>query len=124
MRCARPGSIPVAGRGIYQALAASLLREPRVMPAMLADLFSRPEGPTGRVFLRYFPRALDSVGGWLAAEVRTGRIRALPVPLLIQQLIGPLGVHLLFRPAMARRDRKSTRLNSSHVRISYAVFCL
>src|SRR5690606_42014684 len=24
----------------------------------------------------------------------------------------------------ARRDRKSTRLNSSHVKISYAVFCL
>src|SRR5690554_7220151 len=24
----------------------------------------------------------------------------------------------------ARQDRKSTRLNSSHVRISYAVFCL
>src|SRR5215813_955269 len=24
----------------------------------------------------------------------------------------------------ARKDRKSTRLNSSHVRISYAVFCL
>src|SRR6266496_5572255 len=30
------------------------------------------------------------------------------------------------RPATARcrRDRKSTRLNSSHVEISYAVFCL
>src|SRR3989442_8847899 len=26
--------------------------------------------------------------------------------------------------ASAARDRKSTRLNSSHVRISYAVFCL
>src|SRR6266498_5114327 len=26
--------------------------------------------------------------------------------------------------APCRRDRKSTRLNSSHVRISYAVFCL
>src|SRR5436305_10822446 len=26
--------------------------------------------------------------------------------------------------AWGRRDRKSTRLNSSHVRISYAVFCL
>src|SRR5690606_41612263 len=25
---------------------------------------------------------------------------------------------------MMRRDRKSTRLNSSHVKISYAVFCL
>src|SRR3989442_6239835 len=27
-------------------------------------------------------------------------------------------------PAPDRGDRKSTRLNSSHVRISYAVFCL
>src|SRR3989442_6472201 len=36
----------------------------------------------------------------------------------------------MYRPAAATafvtnaRDRKSTRLNSSHVRISYAVFCL
>src|SRR5215510_16192382 len=28
------------------------------------------------------------------------------------------------RPRLAARDRKSTRLNSSHVAISYAVFCL
>src|SRR5690625_7031545 len=28
------------------------------------------------------------------------------------------------RGSVARRDRKSTRLNSSHVAISYAVFCL
>src|SRR5690606_41515846 len=28
------------------------------------------------------------------------------------------------RRAASRRDRKSTRLNSSHVKISYAVFCL
>src|SRR5690606_40567890 len=28
------------------------------------------------------------------------------------------------RPGPVRRDRKSTRLNSSHVKISYAVFCL
>src|SRR6266498_4445867 len=27
-------------------------------------------------------------------------------------------------PSLPARDRKSTRLNSSHVRISYAVFCL
>src|SRR5215813_15261078 len=27
-------------------------------------------------------------------------------------------------PSGSTRDRKSTRLNSSHVRISYAVFCL
>src|SRR5690606_17088115 len=29
-----------------------------------------------------------------------------------------------FRGARLLRDRKSTRLNSSHVKISYAVFCL
>src|SRR3712207_9268465 len=28
------------------------------------------------------------------------------------------------RPRQRRRDRKSTRLNSSHANISYAVFCL
>src|SRR2546426_3539480 len=28
------------------------------------------------------------------------------------------------RPTRERRDRKSTRLNSSHLVISYAVFCL
>src|SRR5690554_7156676 len=30
----------------------------------------------------------------------------------------------VLKPAEAKKDRKSTRLNSSHVRISYAVFCL
>src|SRR5690554_7488808 len=36
------------------------------------------------------------------------------------------GTELLLGPCQSRAfpDRKSTRLNSSHVRISYAVFCL
>src|SRR5688572_32480096 len=32
--------------------------------------------------------------------------------------------HVAVRVAARRRDRKSTRLNSSHSQISYAVFCL
>src|SRR2546426_3781470 len=39
----------------------------------------------------------------------------------------PAGVHQLEPPGWSRpptRDRKSTRLNSSHLVISYAVFCL
>src|SRR3712207_8659534 len=36
----------------------------------------------------------------------------------------PWPVRLLLRTVFARRDRKSTRLNSSHANISYAVFCL
>src|SRR5690606_42033535 len=35
-----------------------------------------------------------------------------------------VGGMLTFKNAGAVRDRKSTRLNSSHVKISYAVFCL
>src|SRR3989442_5879889 len=53
----------------------------------------------------------------------------------ILQVHALLGPHFLLEPlgglriygrqaARAKRDRKSTRLNSSHVRISYAVFCL
>src|SRR5436309_8708411 len=36
---------------------------------------------------------------------------------------GPGGGYLARRPRQVT-DRKSTRLNSSHVKISYAVFCL
>src|SRR3989442_10227879 len=32
--------------------------------------------------------------------------------------------YVVTRPSLETADRKSTRLNSSHVRISYAVFCL
>src|SRR5699024_12633478 len=40
----------------------------------------------------------------------------------IQRVLGVVGVAL--SPGEDLQDRKSTRLNSSHVSISYAVFCL
>src|SRR5260221_7912020 len=55
-----------------------------------------------------------------APRLVVGRVRAggqLPVALLARD--PGLAVVLL-----SRRDRKSTRLNSSHTVISYAVFCL
>src|SRR3989454_6806781 len=36
----------------------------------------------------------------------------------------PASLHIRPEDPLARRDRKSTRLNSSHLVISYAVFCL
>src|SRR5690606_40853380 len=33
-------------------------------------------------------------------------------------------LYIIFQAAGNSQDRKSTRLNSSHVKISYAVFCL
>src|SRR3989449_9350064 len=44
--------------------------------------------------------------------------------LWFHQLIEQAGHRLLVGDAYAIRDRKSTRLNSSHGYISYAVFCL
>src|SRR6266540_5624630 len=39
-------------------------------------------------------------------------------------LRGLLPLRAIGAPSSAARDRKSTRLNSSHITISYAVFCL
>src|SRR2546430_13327779 len=53
--------------------------------------------------------------------------QSLPVALILLPLIGPAPVIVGNDVAGAvgrLRDRKSTRLNSSHSQISYAVFCL
>src|SRR5215510_15233800 len=55
---------------------------------------------------------------------------ALPISAQPRGLTQPIGVpprpprQRGGRPGRGRPDRKSTRLNSSHVAISYAVFCL
>ncbi|MEU2977361.1 TetR family transcriptional regulator [Streptomyces hirsutus] len=94
--------LPETVRRIYRLLADALSREPRVLPAMLADALSRPEDPVVQsVYQRFFPRLLDGVGQWLTEEIAAGRIRDLPPLLLIQQMAGPVLSHLLLRPAAA-----------------------
>jgi AcrR family transcriptional regulator len=89
-------------RRLYQALAAALGREPRVAPAILAEVFARPASPTVQTLAQHaVPRMLDVLGAWLNAQVQRGRIRDLPMPLLIQQLMGPMVMHMLVRPALA-----------------------
>src|SRR5690606_40150061 len=51
-------------------------------------------------------------------------LAAAPAPAATRQLDGRPGVPALLDRELLRQDRKSTRLNSSHVKISYAVFCL
>src|SRR5690606_40406760 len=58
-------------------------------------------------------------------RVRTGRTC---VHLVVNQVVQLQVVHVAHGGGalelLARADRKSTRLNSSHVKMSYAVFCL
>src|SRR5690348_18166480 len=60
-------------------------------------------------------------GGGSAAVFETSREN-----LATHRLLQPLGQHVggCHRFSEPRQDRKSTRLNSSHPSISYAVFCL
>src|SRR2546422_5535876 len=61
---------------------------------------------------------------WSSCRPRTGRPARRPeVSLQVVELLPEL-LELAFHCDDGLRDRKSTRLNSSHGYISYAVFCL
>src|SRR5256885_13194856 len=64
--------------------------------------------------------------GSLVVDGRDVVARRRKVVLLVDQLPADAAVHgrLLQEHAVHGVDRKSTRLNSSHLVISYAVFCL
>src|SRR5690349_19351625 len=81
---------------------------PRRRPLLRAALAPVPLAQRGVRHVRRLPRALP------ALEPQAGPPRA-----SLGRRVGPLGA----RGARRRADRKSTRLNSSHVEISYAVFC-
>src|SRR3989442_6986602 len=55
---------------------------------------------------------------------RRRRAKVGEVAVLLEQHGGDAGVRVEQQEHAVARDRKSTRLNSSHVRISYAGFCL
>lgn len=97
-----PDDVADTVRGIYRALVTAFRREPRVLPAIFADLLSRPDGPAGRILSANLPRMLASMGGVLQAEVDAGRLRPLPLPLLVQLMIGPVVAHLFVRPVLGQ----------------------
>src|SRR5699024_11855467 len=85
--------------------------------------------PLGLVFVLMLGIGLVEQVGYLdyAVRISVSRVPSRLIP-YVAVLIGIMGniasdaAMVLIPPLMA--DRKSTRLNSSHVSISYAVFCL
>src|SRR5258708_22291542 len=87
-------------------------RPPRSTLFPYTTLFRSPMKLTGET-------AAVATGGHSYNEV---------LPLMLARYCGPgllgLGITALIAGFMTEEDRKSTRLNSSHQIISYAVFCL
>ena len=95
----RPSTIEETTRGVYRALVGAFEREHLVLPALFADVCGRPNGPGQRVLAARLPRMFATLGAWLTEEIQSGRIRQLPLPLLVQLLLGPMILHMLTRPA-------------------------
>src|SRR2546422_5877655 len=86
-------------------------------------MIRRPPRSTLFPYTTLFRSAAERVDGNRdLLEVRR-HIDGLPVIIEIR-VTDPLVVELRIPSQQARQDRKSTRLNSSHGYISYAVFCL
>src|SRR3712207_8058445 len=63
-------------------------------------------------------------GGEIFLNEQEARTLALHNQARADHGLEPLCVHPKLQQAARAQDRKSTRLNSSHANISYAVFCL
>jgi AcrR family transcriptional regulator len=86
---------------IFRVLADAFSREPRVAPAMIAEALARPTGSTVQALAQHTgPRMLATLGQWLGAEITAGRIRDIPLPLLIQQMVAPIAMHTMMRPVV------------------------
>src|SRR5215475_4368825 len=122
-----------ASRKTRQAAFGSCLERIHSMdPSIHAWVQVRPQRPTGEGRLDEIPfgakdimetRGLSTEYG---SPIYKGRIRTADAAIVRE--LRQRGAILLGKTQCTafayREDRKSTRLNSSHVKISYAVFCL
>src|SRR5690606_41976229 len=101
--CSHPTTTAIYSRSLHDALPIS----PEIIAAVQANGELQPVNLPKEYLTSAGSRARQRV---VAAGLRAGA--------LINSLKPPKA------PLKAEPDRKSTRLNSSHVKISYAVFCL
>src|SRR3712207_8767748 len=95
-------------------------RPPRSTLFPYTTLFRSPEGP-----LRLAARLLLLRARHARRAARRGARRTFPPRRLLAAALAGEAAPVPALPQVALdQDRKSTRLNSSHANISYAVFCL
>ncbi|NYE73891.1 TetR/AcrR family transcriptional regulator [Microlunatus parietis] len=85
---------------VYRTLITVLQREPRVFPALLSDLFSRPTGPAAELMRGNAPKVAEALAALFGPHLDSGALRRLPFPILLQLLIGPMLLHVVLRPGL------------------------
>lgn len=94
--------LPATVAAIHRLLAETLTREPRVAPAFIAAILARPADPETRELAALLSnRMLSGIGPWMRHQIAAGRIRDLPVTMLVQQMAFPMLLHFLLRPVLA-----------------------
>src|SRR5690606_40060663 len=88
----------------------------------------RPPGPTLFPYTTLFRSVMTAHSGTLMVDPTRELVQTFLKSWVHETMLACIALFLIQVPFYLRRclllDRKSTRLNSSHVKISYAVFCL
>src|SRR3712207_7151651 len=88
-------------------------------------MIRRPPRSTLFPYTTLFRSDVDGIGDVVEVPVRDQHhVEVADVLELVRTSGVPLHPRVDENPGVRRLDRKSTRLNSSHANISYAVFCL
>src|SRR5207249_11494523 len=124
-RCDHPERRPAVRLGPVPARATARWRG-RIRVVIRRSV-GRPAAASRRGATQHHPDPLIVVVGyWRLAGITSGlacAAGALQAQLIVRAALGARHTSTLVHDSIIT-DRKSTRLNSSHVSISYAVFCL
>src|SRR5207249_11688296 len=101
------------------SLRLSMLRRPPSSTLFPYTTLFRSQRPQGIGVITHSARVV-----LIPLEAQARRAVVLVLTLLAAATIAAAIIRPVVAIYLADRDRKSTRLNSSHVSISYAVFCL
>src|SRR6266487_2995530 len=108
---------------VLRAVPTALYRQPDGRSNLVRVTVTGLDAPAARARLTDRRGALVGTAGLLPDEGGTGLAGEVWVP-LAEPVLYQIDLEVGKQRVVRQRDRKSTRLNSSHPSISYAVFCL
>src|SRR5690606_40349222 len=105
----------------FSLLLSYMIRRPPRPPLFPYTTLFRSSTPRGSTLTHYIGNRVDPGLATCAAMEKRLQVVSEKIERAVGMLNVRIGVDMQVQNA---KDRKSTRLNSSHVKISYAVFCL